>query len=731
MSLRDLQIEKEYRNLHGNIVKDFFNPLLSESVLYMRSVGFFSSSALVEFSRGLCKFSKNGGKIKLVTSPKLSDEDIEAMKTGYDRRKEIIESAVLRELREPISDLESDRLNLLANLIANGRLDIKIAFTESGMYHEKLGVIRDKSGDYVSFSGSLNESANAFKNNYETIDVYCSWNDFENRAKGKLEAFEKIWNGKDETLNTFDFPKLKEQIVLMYKKSEAKYDMDEKEVVYIIKEPNPSVLSDSKLPPNIPTLPSWLNLHGYQKEAIENWRAQNYRGVFDMATGTGKTLTGLAALTELFEDKDGEICAVILCPYIHLVTQWVEDIQKFNIKPIIAFGSSGQKDWKDRLDRAVYKRNFKDGKSGFFCLVATVATFKSDYVQKRLSRIKKEILLIADEAHNLGSQGARGFLLEEKYKYRLALSATLDRHFDDEGTSALYEFFGTKCIEYGLEQAIHEGFLVPYFYHPIVVSLDDEERDKYVSLTKSISMEIKTDSKTRKKRLSARGKFLCILRSRIVASCREKIPALLSKLKDYRDKNMILIYCGAVKYDEDFYSRDDDESAQKQISEVIRRVYEEYQMKISRFTAETSIEDREVIKRKFAEGKELQAIAAIKCLDEGVNIPSIKTAFILASSTNPKEYIQRRGRVLRTFKGKKFAEIYDFVTLPYGVEAIEFKDDFENQTFRALAKNEVARMKEFSAQSKNPQDSDALIKKLEKNFSLNDKCKDLEEKIYG
>ena len=178
MSLKDIEIKKEYRNLHGNIVKDFYNPLLTEAVLYKRSVGFFSSTALACFSVGLCKFLQNGGRIQLVVSPKLSDEDIKAMQNGYEQRK-IIEDSLFRELREPKNFLQADRLNMLANLIAESRMDIKIAFTESGMYHEKLGVIEDSEKNYVAFSGSLNESENAFKNNYETIDVYCSWNDVE------------------------------------------------------------------------------------------------------------------------------------------------------------------------------------------------------------------------------------------------------------------------------------------------------------------------------------------------------------------------------------------------------------------------------------------------------------------------------------------------------------------------------------------------------------------------
>lgn len=717
MSLKDIEIKKEYRNLHGNIVKDFYNPLLGEAVLYKRSVGFFSSTALACFSVGLCKFLQNGGKIQLVASPKLSDEDIKAMQDGYEKRK-IIENSLLRELHEPNSFLQNDRLNMLANLIAEGRMDIKIAFTESGMYHEKLGVIEDGKKNYVAFSGSLNESENAFKNNYETIDVYCSWNDVENRASDKNIAFENIWNGNDKTLRLFDFPKLKEEIISRYKKSEPKFDMDEKEVVYVIPEPKILEVHDSGRLPNIPIMPDWLNLHDYQKEAIEKWAEQNYRGIFDMATGTGKTLTGLSAMVRLFE-KQKNICVIILCPYIHLVTQWIEDIEKFNIKPIIAFGSSPQKDWPEELRKAISKRNFINDDFGFFCLISTIATFKREKIQSQLSKIRKPILLIADEAHNLGTVNMHKYLPDEKINYRLALSATLERHFDESGTQFLYNFFGTKCIEYGLGQAINEGFLTKYDYYPIIVTLDEDERDKYRDYTKSIINEIINDKDTGKSKLSDKGKKLCILRSRIIAGAKSKIPALISALNSFKKENMILIYCGATKYDEDSYSLDDSEYEDiRQIDEVTKQVHNTLGMSISKFTATETPETRKLLIQKFSEGQELQALAAIKCLDEGVNIPSIKTAFILASSTNPKEYIQRRGRVLRLSQNKEKAEIYDFITLPYGLYVSSNKTQEENNMFKSLAQREVIRMKEFSSLSENEHESLPVIENIEKNFGL-------------
>lgn len=724
MSLKDIEIKKEYRNLHGNIVKDFYNPLLTEAVLYKRSVGFFSSTALACFSVGLCKFLQNGGRIQLVVSPKLSDEDIKAMQNGYEQRK-IIEDSLFRELREPKNFLQADRLNMLANLIAESRMDIKIAFTESGMYHEKLGVIEDSEKNYVAFSGSLNESENAFKNNYETIDVYCSWNDVENRAGNKNTAFENIWNGKDKTLKLFDFPKLKDEIISRYKKSEPKFDMDEKEVVYVIPEPKTLEVHDSGRLPNIPAMPDWLQLHDYQEEAIDNWAEQNYRGIFDMATGTGKTLTGLSALTRLFSDKFPEkLFAIIVCPYQHLVEQWVEDIVKFNIQPIIGYSSSPQKDWKIRLKKAICDIKLRPKDKRFSCLVTTNATFKSKFVQEQINNISADILLMIDEAHNAGAGNFKKYL-DSRFIYRLALSATLDRHNDEEGTEFLHEYFENVCIHYDLERAIDEKKLTRYKYFPVVVYLTEEELDEYKQISREMSQHLRKN-KSGKMVLDSYGEMLAIKRSRIVAGAQNKLDALREQIKPYKNQNNLLVYCGATtvipENDKDEYLNDFDKSevGERQITAVTKILGNEMGMTVSKFTSEEDIETRKIITQKFREEK-IQAIVAIKCLDEGVNIPSIKTAFILASTTNPKEYIQRRGRVLRKFDGKDYAEIYDFVTLPRELASVQNYTKEELQGDSTLVKNELRRIKEFSHISMNEMTSLNLIDEIQTVYQISDK----------
>ena len=197
MSLRDITIKTEYRSLLDNVARDFYFPLLSEAVSYKRAVGFFSSSVLIEISKGITKLVQNGGKIQLIVSPYLSEEDINAIRDGYAKR-EVIYRALNRSMHEPKNEYQAERLNLLANLIAQGYLDVKVALTESdnlmGMYHEKMGIIEDSDGNKVAFSGSMNESANALLANYETIDVFTSWSADVERVQNKENSFYSIWN---------------------------------------------------------------------------------------------------------------------------------------------------------------------------------------------------------------------------------------------------------------------------------------------------------------------------------------------------------------------------------------------------------------------------------------------------------------------------------------------------------------------------------------------------------
>lgn len=708
MGLIDLDIKREYRSFNNSITKDFYIPILKESIIYRRAVGFFSSSSLAEIGQGISELIKNGGRLELIASPKLSEMDIKAIELGYKMKEQVIEECLFRELKSPTGVLESERLNYLAYLIANGKLDIKIALLKSknkiGIYHEKLGIVEDKNCNKIAFTGSLNETANAMLVNYESIDVFTSWNDNE-RVCDKILAFESIWSDKEAGLEVMEFPKVKKEIIERYQKE--KLDLMLEEFESESPKDNIEIICESKTP----YIPSKVKLYDYQLEAINNWSKSNYKGIFDMATGTGKTYTGIAAIIELFEKMKGRLAVVILCPYTHLVNQWVEDLSIFNIEPIVAYSESKDRKYKAKIKDSVIDYNI--GITNFFCLITTNATYRNEVIQQQLLKIKDNALIVVDEAHNFGAEGLRVRMLEN-FNYRLALSATLERHRDKIGTEYLYSYFGEKCIEYPLERAIDEGKLTQYYYYPIIIYLTNEELEKYKMITRDIGKNI-IKKKNGTIKLNKKGEMLVLQRSRLVAGAINKIQMLKDVINQYKNDTHLLIYCGATNV----IDESDEVETIRQIDCVTRMLRKDLKMKVEQFTSRESNDERNLIKKKYEEGEDIQALVAIKCLDEGVNIPKIKTAFILASTTNPKEYVQRRGRVLRLCEGKVYSNIYDFITLPRDINSIRSYIEEEIRNDRSLVLNEIRRIYEFKRLALNSSISDSILYEIMEAYNLN------------
>ncbi len=482
---------------------------------------------------------------------------------------------------------------------------------------------------------------------------------------------------------------------------------------------------------HVPRLPLDFDFREYQNDAIEQWATNSYSGIFDMATGTGKTYTGLGALVKLSEALDDQLAAIIVCPFQHLVEQWIEDIELFGMQPIIGYSASSQRDWKKRLESAIRDQKLRVKGKNFFCFISTNATFASEYVQTQINKIKGDIFLMVDEAHNFGAENLSR-LLVSKYKYRLALSATLDRHGDPEGTQALRDYFGEKCIEYSLERAINEKKLTPYKYYPIVVALSEEELEIYDNLSMQIGKCVIV-SKSGKRKLSDKGKKLALKRARLVAGAIAKVRALEEYIQQYTKDRHILVYCGAttvIDSNREYMEVDDEDI--RQIDLVTDLLGNKLGMKVSQFTSKEDVVERALLKKEFAEGDNLQTLIAIKCLDEGVNIPKIKVAFILASTTNPKEYIQRRGRVLRLAEGKNYAEIYDFITLPRPLDEVPSLTEQQMKRELTLVKNELCRAEEFSRIAMNSVLSSALIDEIKKAYDIQDYALNFEEEFsYG
>ncbi len=702
----DLDIKDYYDSSNcSDIGKYFIRAVLDNSVMYKRAVGFFSSTSLITTARGLLKVAKHYKEgepavIRFIVSPNLSKEDIEAINEGYRSKEKVIEEAMLREFKEPEDKFSKEYLNIICHLISSGAMDIKVAVSEFdnkvGLFHIKTGIFQDAIGEKVAFNGSLNETIAAFQYNFEDVTVFKSWTATDYMCRNLEIKFDRMWENQSKNVVVYNFPDAVNRKLFTYRKNFINENIEEEERYYL-----------SEKNADVPKI--LIDLRQYQKDAIQSWFGKGGVGIFDMATGTGKTYTALSAVVKLLERAKYRLAVVIVAPYQHLVDQWEEDCKEFNIKyPIIGYSGAKHSDYYSRLRTSVI--DYNEGQIENFFFICTYATFKSQKVQHELSCIRKNALIVADEVHNAGSSQMKG-KLPLNFKYRLGLSATVDRYRDDEGTDNIYQYFGEKCIEYPLEKAIQENMLSQYEYHPIVTYLNEEEREKYLELSRKIAKSIIVGDDDEVE-LTEHAEQLIIKRARLIAGAKGKVTALRETLKDHCDEYHILVYCGTSKIT--------GESGEeiRQIDEVTKMMGNELGMRVRKYTSQENVKERAEIKQRFVTGDDLQAIVAIKCLDEGVNIPAIKSAYILASSTNPREYIQRRGRVLRRFRGKDKAIIYDFICLPLPAEDLSVLDGDVLKSFKSLANNEINRITEFSKSALNAREGLALAEEIKKAFNM-------------
>ncbi|MFN5396718.1 MAG: DNA phosphorothioation system restriction enzyme [Pseudanabaena sp.] len=450
----------------------------------------------------------------------------------------------------------------------------------------------------------------------------------------------------------------------------------------------------------LPILPSNLELRDYQKEAIANWLKNNGRGTLKMATGSGKTITALAIATELYQ-KIGLQVLLIVCPYRHLVIQWSRECQKFGLEPILAFESVHN--WQDRLSTQLY--NVRSGNQKFLTIITTNATLIGQGLQSQLRYFPEKTLIVGDEAHNLGSRRLVESL-PRNIGLRLALSATPERYFDDQGTEAIFDYFGSVLQpEFTLADAIRAGALVHYLYYPILVELTESETEKYADLTKKIGRAIAFDGDRDDNEMVA---ALLMQRARLLGSAANKLVALRELMQQRLDTSHTLIYCGDGSVEDQVT-----EESTRQLDAVAQLLGSELGYRVNTYTAETSLEDRENLRLLFESG-ELQGLVAIRCLDEGVDIPAIQTAIMLASSSNPRQFIQRRGRILRSHPQKKRATLFDMIVLPpdLGRETIDVE--------RNLLKKELQRFVEFANLADNGGEARLKLLDLQQRYGLMD-----------
>lgn len=653
LGLASLNLQTEYRTGSSDPIVGLYVPCLRQSILYKRAVGYFRSSVYLVAGMAVIDFARRGGKIQLICSPELDANDLETIRVGYLEREDIASERLVEEIERLLADPATKfQTRVLATLVAVGALEIKIAIRQpsQGLYHEKIGVFIDEAHNRVSFIGSANESWSGWhpQGNFESIEVFCSWQHrIEEERSARHEAnFDNLWAGNTPEVQTMPFPYAARHCLC----KDAFESLDEAEKNFA-STPAPTPHTNKRDP-----LPHQIN-------AIESWRKQGSRGILEHATGSGKTFTALeTARTHL----DIGLPVLILVPSRILLEQWNKEVKTEFPDAVIVLAGAGHDRWK----RPGRLRGLSTpDATGPRVVIATMQTAATEAFRQCLYQ-GSHLMLIADEVHQIGSP-YNSQCLQIDAGNRLGLSATPKRFGDPEGTAKIFDYFGPVVPPpFTLADAVKSGRLVEYEYHPHPIHLTAEEADAWKAFTRQIGIEIlKSKNAEGETRLSERVKMLLIQRSRIAKKASGKPRLAAQIVKQYYEAGQgWLIYC------------EDGE----QLSETMQQLKLEGIKPVEYHTGMAGDRDATLDWfRKFG-----GVLVSIKCLDEGVDIPAVSHALILASSQNPRQFIQRRGRVLRTATGKHLAIIHDAIVVPVSM------DDEPEQL--SLLKSELLRAIEFS-----------------------------------
>ncbi|MBD3754140.1 MAG: DEAD/DEAH box helicase family protein [Gammaproteobacteria bacterium] len=715
--LRDLSYKGVYKSDLDNILEDFYFPTLSVANRYDRAVGFFSASTISYAAQALSVFVKHGGQIRLILGAFSDQEDLEAVKQGYQEKEisEKIGNELLSMISNVSDELFQNRFDTLSWLVAHGRLDVKIALRERGMYHDKVGIITDEAGDRVVFAGSANESTHALlpTHNYESINVFRTW--IPEQAEfydPHIESFERLWRNESQSTAVIDIPTaVKEKLIATARALDYTPDPEiEAAIAARILGKTGSAHSTTSGKPREPATINGqpFKMRDHQIAALEAWRAKgDFQGTFDLATGAGKTITAIHAIVRLSEAIDGLAC-VIAAPYQNLADQWVDILATFNIYPVKCYVSRAQ--WEEKLRNMVHELTM--GSRKFGAIVVVNRTLKSPEFQDKLSKIKgSHLLWIGDECHHHTSKAYEGFLPEHA-RYRIGLSATPEHYLDEERNERLNEFYGDIVYSYTLKQAIKDKVLTPYVYYPHLVEFTESEAEEFVELSEQIG-RIMARQNGKASEMTPQLTGLLMRRARLVGSAANKLPALQAVLAGKKPTQHTLFYCGdgSVETDEGETGSEESINQSKRQVEAVSAMLHGMSWDVSRFTSRESRKDRDNILENFRLGI-IDAMVAIRCLDEGIDVPACSTAYILASSRDPRQFVQRRGRILRRSPGKQQALIHDFiVVLPDGYEG---SSDYAKR----LIKSELGRVAEFSSLSENRSEAYETLAPVLKAYDL-------------
>ena len=670
-----------YRSGSDRLAADVLAPCLDRARYYDRACGFFSSSVFAVAPDEFERFFARGGIQRLVCSPVLSQSDAEAFRSAT------AEGHRWRSGQGPPVDWarlvaeHRGTSQLLAWLVANRRIRVQIAIVSNddlAIYHEKIAVFRrdSRNGPFVSLSGSANESALAYERNFERIEVFASTGPSSeaSRAHQVQSDFEVLWQGDAGSIELHDLHEAVESGLLVVRGGSSDSNF----------EPSPTDSAPMSTPTESKSIriPSTIELFQHQDAAIRAWGNAGGRGILAMATGSGKTVTALALAARVADRTDGRLAVLVIAPFLNLIDQWRREASRFGLDLLPC--AVDRKHWFDRLRSSV--TSYNSGTRRVLGIATTGNTLRSALLQEQLARIRGPLLVIADEMHNYGTEAAIESL-PTSAKLRLGLSATWQRWRDDDGTDRLRGYFGDEVFSYGLEDALQDEVLTPYHYYPELIEFTADETQEYAELTGRIGRL----QGGRGDEPSEAAKRLLIQRARVVAAASAKTERLCELLSTRREETHILVYCGDGRVLDS-----DGERLTRQVADVQRMIGRELGMRCATYTYDNSHQERRRLLEQFDRGH-LQVLIAIRCLDEGVDVPDARQAYLLASTTNPKQYVQRRGRVLRRAPGKTRADVFDFFVVPPPRSVVGIKES----VFAGLAASQLDRVSDFAELASN------------------------------
>lgn len=700
----------EYRTGSANEPIGFFLEVLPKSKRFDLLLGYFSSSAINLLSVGFAQFLYSGGTVRMISNHVLSPQDRKAIEEGQSTSPSHYEFSVVdyARIKSTLNEYGRHFFRCLAWLISAKKLEIIIVRPKGarGISHYKSGVLYDEEGKSVKFKSSCNFTAYGLLENLEELEVKRSWGSpAEAAAIEEYERyFNQIWH-KDapfvehlttdevELLIAKDFGghSIEELIVdeqkLLRKKRQLISNYKIRMIIDRLEEEMDQRVAMHVREPYFP----YEKPRAYQDKAYQNWKSKGYKGIFAMATGTGKTLTALNAVLREYK-KLGQYRAIILVPTIELVNQWEEEVRGFNYRNIIKV-SSKNKNWREDL-QMVTVLSAEEERYSFF-IITTYRSFTHRRFQKALKRLPGDTILIADEAHNLGSKSILPLFEGFPISKRIGLSATPDRVYDQEGTAAIDSFFEDTppyTFEYSMKQALEAGFLCEYKYYPILVELTSEELEEYSEISAKLA-QFWADESDESKEMVER---LLLARKQIIHKAANKLAAfdeLVEDLSKLNKLNYTLVYAPEGYFGDLFVDTDSLGNLDKEEN----RICEVYSNHIRQISPDTKValfhgatKNRESTLDSFAQS-EIDILVSMKCLDEGVDVPRTEQAIFCASTGNPRQFIQRRGRILRKAPNKTLATIYDLVVVP----SVEHRVGNYN-TEKRLIENELKRVYEFA-----------------------------------